>query len=532
VRSLFLTLFATVALLIAFVWWHSLPHPTSVLPVPAGDQEIAWIQPATSTAAWERFVTGVLRLQLLTNLVKVDDSRAFPEATTAVPELLISLSSRKSSLRVRWYKVSKAAGVNDWINRLGDRKPAPLVVIGGGSSDRAYDLAKAMQDQKSWLGEKPVLFFTTATASTVIDPSQALPINLMDVYPGRSFRMCFNNSQIAQAVTDFVWSQPDLRPVGDPTLLLSAVATNSALSAISLLAVHYEHDCPVVSALEWDDDPYSVDLSRQFHEVFHEPRWGHVLVRETRGIPSSIGGQFDPNHWEAEAAEFLISGLSSNPLERQLLVMPTVLAPARRVMRTITAALPFVGRNLVIVTGDSISLNNMYRDADIGWNARELPVPLVAFAHHDPAAWDQPGPEEDRKSAESTNPIESIPRTSAAYLSPPTNTDEVLQHLRMMDEIVSAAWQIDQRDSPGSLTNSSDQMAKRLHSTQYFETNGDRKSGEEYVLCLRPDIVRGNGNSTQVLPTATLEIWYHREGRWLRVKRLTLNYGRNSRDNS
>jgi len=46
---------------------------------------------------------------------------------------------------------------------------------------------------------------------------------LMDVYRGRSFRFCFTNRQVAQAVVDFVWSQPDLRPIGNPVPAIAAL---------------------------------------------------------------------------------------------------------------------------------------------------------------------------------------------------------------------------------------------------------------------------------------------------------------------
>ena len=61
------------------------------------------------------------------------------------------------------------------------------------------------------------------------------PRDLMDLYPGRSFRFCFTNGQIAEAVTDFLWHQEDLRPDPGPVYLTF-----------------------------WEDDPYSEDLFNRF----------------------------------------------------------------------------------------------------------------------------------------------------------------------------------------------------------------------------------------------------------------------------
>src|SRR5581483_1553891 len=97
-------------------------------------------------------------------------------------------------------------------------------------------------------------------------PAEFGPKPLMDVYPSRSFRFCFTNQQMAQAVVDFVWSQPDLAPYGNPLLALSAVpaAAVDPWMVLGPLAAHAQESHPSAAALEWDDDPYSIDLSNQF----------------------------------------------------------------------------------------------------------------------------------------------------------------------------------------------------------------------------------------------------------------------------
>src|SRR5690242_13762455 len=69
-----------------------------VAPVPAGCREVAWIYPATNSAAWERFVTAagtaVARIRasrpdLEDRDLEVDVSGAFPSETTGVPEVSV-----------------------------------------------------------------------------------------------------------------------------------------------------------------------------------------------------------------------------------------------------------------------------------------------------------------------------------------------------------------------------------------------------------------------------------------------------------
>src|SRR5262245_3556432 len=51
--------------------------PDRPLPVPAGDQEIAWLHTTTNYPTWERFVAGALRARQDVPGLRVDDSRAF-----------------------------------------------------------------------------------------------------------------------------------------------------------------------------------------------------------------------------------------------------------------------------------------------------------------------------------------------------------------------------------------------------------------------------------------------------------------------
>src|SRR5262249_49663878 len=132
-----------------------------------------------------------------------------------------------------WYKLTGEVGSREWVEALCHRSRPPLAVIGGSSSDRARELAQTLADLKTSVPSPPLFLITTATAER-----SALNEALMDIYRGRTWRYCFTNRQMAEAVADFIWSRPELRPDTAPVYLTA-----------------------------WQDDPYSRDLAEQFHEA-------------------------------------------------------------------------------------------------------------------------------------------------------------------------------------------------------------------------------------------------------------------------
>lgn len=527
-----LSVLTPLLLLAAGVLAWVLPHGEGDLPppVPDGDREVAWIHAATSGAAWERFVAGVHRARHEWPQLTVDDSRAFLDQTTAVPEVVLGIDGVPGRLHVRWYKLTSASKSGFWVNRLAAREAPPLAFIGGGTSDRAEELARALADAlPTWHGPPPLLLITTATANGVGDAESTGPNqkSLMDLYPGRSFRFCFTNEQMAKAVTDFIWSQPNLRPIGDPTPVLSGIgAATAGPLAGAVAAARTEEKPPVCYALSWEDDPYSSDLASQFHAAFHQSYLPPVLMGQRWGIPFSVGDVYRPNAVEAQTADRLLEGLRAAPLERRVLVLPTGASQARRVLRALAGAMPFVGRNVVAVSGDSINLNTVYRDADISWNVRAVPIPLVFFAHQSPVAWDV---DPDQK------PLAGAKTDDPGVLLPPTATDDVLLHGFLVRLLVESAYQIDSADKP-ALTDSGDVLAQQLraHKPAVFDAAGNRGGGE-YVVALLPRIDAVQGGA-QVQSAAVLEVWARGTAggtqpaatQWRRIKSLVTDHARRS----
>lgn len=469
-----------------------------------GDQEIAWFHVTTAFTNWERFVTGVQHFGATHDGWTIDDGNAFPDRSTDTPVVALRRNGSTQRLLIRWYKQSSHAEIRDWLRVLAARGKPPLAVIGGGSTDRAIELAEALKDaEDTWSGTAPLLFLTTATANRHITSLKAAneARDVMEYYPGRTFRACFTNAQMAEAVMSFVWSREDLRPFRNST----------------------SDPRPSLTALEWGDDPYSVDLVEQFWEVAsqaQEAPWkaaGGLLFQQVP-IASSVGGFSRPNQWEANAVARLLSdppvmelerSLANPTRERNLLLVPTVPNPARRLLISLCGAEPRLSRHLVVISGDGISFNNVYRDGDLIWNVRQMPVPLVFFTHQNPVEWaaDRPPPASQREKGK---------------LYGPHGSDDVRLMSDLSGVLAEAAFDV---RSPSSfaqnLATDADIFRERLvcREPPFFEMSGNRRSGRgEFVVCLRPMF-----DAARPGILATLEVWTRVADKWTLVRRLELS---------
>lgn len=455
-------------------------------PLAEADREVVWLNPATSGAAWERFVAGVRRLcadRPELGVALVPGAEPFPGETTTVPELALARTGAPGRIWFRWYKLTADLGPAEWVRAFARRRPAPVAVIGGGSSDRARDLARELAAHAGDFDVPPALLLTSATADQVDGGER-----LTDIYPGRTFRFCFTDRQMAEAVSDFVWSQDDLRP-----------------------------DVAPVYLTRWFDDPYSADLFDQFHDVLGPEGLGRRLVeaRATRalarrwaalggsavgrlglgwlyaedceppdpfwsaGFPTSVGAYAQPNRYEVEGAEGLVDELAQHPQQRRpLLVLPATAQPARRFLRALLRAAPDDARRFVVVTGDAIDFNTVYRDRDLAWPVQDFPVPLVFFCHR--------------------NPVDAVGFRPQVAPEPPdvsgptsTGTHDLLLNRDVAAAVVEA---IAEGGTP---------LAEALRASGRFTASGDPPGGSgEYVVCLRP--VRAG---ERVLPQARLQVW-------------------------
>jgi len=360
----------------------------------------------------------------------VSDAAAFPESTTTVPEVRIQRlqpGPSPTTIRIRWYKLTAQWTPSRWMAALAQRDPAPVAIIGGGTSDRAKDLADALnREARLRTTPLPLLFLTTATAT-----------GLQQVYRDRTFRFCFNNDQMAAAVLQFATDRQ--RQQQDRFL---ALAGSAAVSAQPIRRV----------GLVWQDDPFSRDLAEQFS------RHSAPITIDWLRIPYSVGGWQYPNQAEAEAVQSLLKILRGEPSARWQLILPTVTQPARRVLRALVDQEPGLSSRCVVLAGDGVPVNGFLRDGDVVWPYRSLPMTYLCFTHNDPFA----------------GPI-------SQELTRLTSTDDVLQFRTLCDTVLQAVNRL--LEQGNSVTAESLRQALR-EPGQPFDPEGDWMGPEAHVVAL------------------------------------------------
>jgi hypothetical protein len=368
-------------------------------------------------------------------------------------------------------------------------------------------------------------------------------VPLHHLYPGRTFRFCFTNRQMATAVTRFIWTHEELRPDREPIYMA-----------------------------QWEDDAYSQDLVEGFGRVLRfrvaeniTQQWGWLsgyaaqgafppaaaalVVRDGPGfrldsvtpvlIDSSVGSFSSPNTYEARAVQYLLAqihppggpalgpvppfpvpfrpdeGLPRGevlaPQRRPLLVVSGQSQPSRRLLRDLARNAPDTAHRFVVATGDAISFNTLYRDRRVAWPIQDLPFKLVMFCHLDPI-----DPDAGFRPCPWVRPLAGRNGEELAPgegpLAASTGTDDVL----LCSEIVEALAQAFGRD--GARAADADELGRRLKGlrwsrpdyvgcegtgTRLFHDDGQRQAGTgEHVVYLRP-IFEGE----RVLPEAEIEVW-------------------------
>jgi len=434
------------------------------------------------------------------------------------------------------------------------RTPPPLAIIGGNTSDAARELATLLQNAAAELPQdaRPLLLFTTASADEVMPrpaksanpappAADVTPVRLTQIYPDRTFRYCFTNKQMATTATRFLWQYDDLRP-----------------------------DSDTVNMVCWDDDAYSRDLVFAFWQSLQaigastpaERAWalgcllrgasqpdlgslfvpyqplgssGLALRLDIRmgellnplRIDSSVGSFEMPNRTESQNAVLLLKSLVEHPDQsRPLLVVTGQSGPSRRFLRALEQNAPEQTRRCVVVTGDAISFNTIYRDGAVTWPIQDLPYRLVLFCHHNPI-------DEDAGFLS----FEEI--TDAAGLTRTTGTEDVLLYA----DIVASLALCYERE--GQVCAGAQQLGERFRDLRLregklgfdpggrplFNKDGNRHSGTgEHIVYLAPQF-----QGPRVLPRAVIEVWSWRtEGigesstsSWSKVERnLEVHYDR------
>jgi hypothetical protein len=508
---------------IAVALWPRAPEFARPLPVAPGDQEIVWLSPATNVRDWERFVTAVLKARPEGLQLRVDDSRAFPRETTEVPEIRLAVAGKTGGLVFRWYKITGDHKISDWVRDLARRDPPPLALIGGNTSHSALELARRLQASQRG-PHAPLFFITQATADK--DPADASQVRLPlpGIYKDRTFRFCFNNRQMARAVTEFVWNRDNLLPASAP--LRQGVRFIWDADPLPPAEETLRPDAGPAYMPIWDDDPYSQDLADSFALALEKLAvrsslldWSWLagcaatggapldLARLRRGrfgtgdtltwsdhIFHGVGGFNRANRAEEQCAENLLEEVDKHRHQlRPLLVLPATSQPSRRFLRALRRKAPVIAKRFVVVTGDSIEFNKIYRDRNLTWPIQEVPLKLVFFCHRNPV--------DKAVGFHEQNEVAAYDPNRGA---PTSGTEDLLLFIDMVETTVKAAYQGER------LLAEARELARRLHRARWkggpllFDALGNRRSGTgEHIVYLRPPVLKEG----RVAPRAELEVW-------------------------
>jgi hypothetical protein len=487
--------------------------------VPPGHQEIAWMSPATSGDAWERLVAALELLQKDKindwggKTLRLNLDQAFLALTADVPEVSIWFADAPEvKLWIRWYKLTGENPSRRWFDKLIERGRPPLAVIGGDTSDRSLSQARALQEVRGqWSGPAPLYCITTATAEryyprdfqTGDTPSYATWPKLMEVYDKRTFRFCFTNARMVSAVLDFVHQNPQVcaQRLTGPSVFAGIVAQGNLFGGLGMLSATGHFQPYYLSNLTWEDDSYSKDLGEVFLKAFaDQAKNGPFVDFYSNSIHYSVGDFLEPNPREAIQVGLFLAENARFRDQPHLLALPTGTQRARRFLRTLCRRAPMEVRNVVVVTGDAVTFNSIYRDRDVAWNILDMPVPLVFFSHRNPVS-----------------ATAGFGQKDTGGMVNHTGTQDILLNRDLLEALVLAAFEL------GRPVVDADRLEDRLGHTRWlkgrirndlvhtktagevplFDGAGNRHPGTgEHVIWLKPAF-EGNRN----LPNATVTVW-------------------------
>ena len=247
---------------------------------------------------------------------------------------------------------------------------------------RAYDTPQPPAPVEWSDPRAPVFLITTATSEQT---KKGNP--LIEVYKERSFRFSFTNQRMVEALLRFVQHRQfpeEAKQWGAGSLWAHELAEGQAIgnAVVGFLGSLPSAQPYAMHAVAWQDERYSLDMFDLFKKEF-EKDFPLGEFDNAGSIPGSIGGFSHPS----PAEQFVVGTFLARPTPvapNSFLVLPTSTVRMRRFLINLQRRSPATARNLVVLNGDAISLNAIYRDRDVVWNILDLPYSLVFFAHRNP----------------------------------------------------------------------------------------------------------------------------------------------------
>ena len=473
---------------------------TQAADVPAGCQEIVWLESASAFGDWERIAEAVQ--WVVDNPPdsgkpwKLKVKQEVSTLESEIPEIVLWQEGHEDQkLFIRWYKFSSELEIPQWIDKLTKRPTPPLAIVGGTNTRRAVELSKVLdKNRKSWSGQAPLFLITTATSDLAGDRP------LMDYYKKRNYRFSFTNSRMTEAVFDFVPNHPEIWQDNfiTPEGITSLLATTNPIASTGLTSSFVYGHRYAMYTVTWKDDKFSEDLGNKFGDVFREHypdnKRNTLSLNE---IPQNIGDYYTLTKMDIYAQRLVFdTHLQKHDNTRKYLVLPTGSQRASRFLRTTVNMAPQMIENMVVLSGDSISFNSIYRDRIREWNILDLPVPLVFFCHRNPV---------DEASGFRVQPTNEKPWATSG-------TQDLLLYRDIFDAVLQACFRKNQLIADADTLDKTLQSARwhrervtlNGHGVALFDANRNRQKGTgEHVVLMKP--LR---DGLTLLARSNISVWY------------------------
>lgn len=497
-------------------WWKSTQSRREDGELAPDQKEIAWVYPASYSSAWERLVSsGQLLVNhpdpLISKMKFETGSHTFPELTASVPFFKISHPEMNISVVVKWYKISSDMKYENWMDKLLSRNLIPSAIVAGPTTDDAISIAEAVSKvlAKLNIGKPPPLILTTASSNTLVSgfegslmPNPANEIGLMGIYPDKTFRFGFDNKIMSDAIIKVLWNNPDLKPDSDPAHIVlweddsyarDFVATFWAALNKQAVIDELAIQCWIIStSIAQQNSSFSALMVPPLHLLGSQAssfRMGIAPIPQI--IDSSVGVRYSANRFEKEALKYLLLDINLKPGQRQpLIVVGAQALQTRRFLRELALSNPGFAQKMVVVAGDTLSLNNVYRDREVSWPVSELPCKVVFFSHANPVSANA-----------GFKPVDDWSDTGS--LAKSTSTEELILSSQILEGLLTGLFSStpDLVSHLKKLTWDGERITVEKGVT-LFDSNGNRNAGTgEFIGVIKPNPGPDIGN------TAKLEIW-------------------------
>ena len=252
--------------------------------------------------------------------------------------MVVETTRQKRRIRFAFHDVRGVQVTKKAVDRLVSNSPPPIALVGSNNTVLTVALAEALRDSAEDEAEDgPVLLVPWASSVLVDSPEpEGLPVPLLGIDPGRTFRFCPNNQVQADLVVRCLLEQ-------DPPL--------TPARAFILVDRH---------------DAYSADLAECFQRSIDRTDSKAEVIQDRKTLAfSGMSHPFvPPTTAELELARKIWGRATATPNDQTTwVVLPVQGDPARRMIAALHVKAPFnLGPGdgpLRVVVGDGIGLKSL-----------------------------------------------------------------------------------------------------------------------------------------------------------------------------